>query len=215
MTRRSRLRTVTSLIIIGACAYTVMGASTVLRYSLTNASADNAEGAKSLAYYANVFPVGYLARQRLAQSASQHGPPDQMIEPFASLLSETPADGAAWLTLAEAEAFAGKPTDQVVRALAMSSLTAPSESRVMTARAVFTLQIWNYVPPEARTVFIYDLVWSFDNMSKEQIAYLRAAFAKLPEEARRRIVADLQATGKRAERPLRELDMQSSAASPR
>jgi hypothetical protein len=214
MTRRSRLRTFTSLIIIGACAYTIAGASTILRYSLSSAFADKAEGAKSLSSYVNVFPVGYLARQRLAQWASQ-GQPAQMIEPFASLLSETPADGAAWLTLAEAEAFAGKPTDQVVRALAMSSLTAPSESRVMTARAVFTLQIWNYVPPEARTVFISDLVWSFDDMSKEQVSNLRAAFARLPEEARRGIVADLQAAGKRAERPLGELlDTKTSAVPP-
>ena len=143
MTRKSRLRNLTSLIIIGACAYTMSGAFTLLRYSLANASADKGEGAKTLHDYANVSPVGYLARQKLAQWAS-HGQPAQMIEPFASLLSEAPADGAAWLTLAEAEAFAGKPADQVVKALAMSSLTAPSESRVMTARAIFTAQI---LPP--------------------------------------------------------------------
>ena len=212
MTRKSRLRNVTSLAIIGACAYTMSGAFTLLRYSLTNASPANAEGAMTLHGFVNVFPVGYLARQRLAQWAS-HGQPAQMIEPFASLLSEAPADGAAWLTLAEADAFAGKPTDQVVRALAMSSLTAPSESRVMTARAVFTAQIWNSVPPEAQTVFISDLVWDFDNMSKEQVASLRATLAKLPEDARRRIVADLQAAGKRADRPLHELNLQTSAAS--
>src|SRR3974390_3257881 len=135
MTRKFRLRNFTSLIIIGACAYTMSGAFTLLRYSLANALPDNAEGAKTLHDFASVFPVGNLARQRLAQWASQ-GQPAQMIEPFASLLSEAPADGAAWLTLAEANAFAGKPTDQVVRALAMSSLTAPNESRVMTPRAV-------------------------------------------------------------------------------
>src|SRR5208283_4179685 len=131
MTRKSRLRTITSLVIIGACAYTMAGGLTILRYLVSN-SADTAEGAKTLHDYADVFPVHYLARQTLAQRASQ-GQPAQMIEPFASLLSVTPADGAAWLTLAEAEAYAGKPTDQVVRALAMSSLTAPSEARVMKA----------------------------------------------------------------------------------
>ena len=213
MTRKSRLRNFTSLIIIGACAYTMSGAFTLLRYSLTNAFPDNAEGAKTLLSFVNVFPVGYLARQKLAQWASQ-GQPAQMIEPFVSLLSATPADGAAWLTLAEANAFAGKPTDEVVKALAMSTLTAPSESRVMTARAVFTAQIWNSVPPEARTVFISDLVWDFNNMSKEQVDSIRTALAKLPEDARRRIVADLQAAGKRAERPLHELNLQTSAAPP-
>jgi hypothetical protein len=213
MTRKSRLRNFTSLIIIGACAYTMSGAFTILRFSLANASADSAEGAKTLHDYANVSPVGYLARQRLAQWASR-GQPAQMIEPFASLLSEAPADGAAWLSLAEAEAFAGKPADQVVRALAMSTLTAPSESRVMTARAVFTAQIWNSAPPEARTVFISDLVWDFDNLSKDQVAALRATLAKLPEDARRRIAADLQAAGKRGDRPLRELNLETAVASP-
>jgi len=213
MRRKSRLRNLTSLIIIGACAYTMSGAFTLLRYSLANASADKGEGAKTLHDYANVSPVGYLARQKLAQWASQ-GQRAQMIEPFASLLSEAPADGAAWLTLAEAEAFAGKPADQVVKALAMSSLTAPSESRVMTARAIFTAQIWNSVPPEARTVFISDLVWDFDNMSKEQVDSIRTALAKLPEDARRRIVGDLQSAGRRGDRPLRELNLQTSATPP-
>ncbi|HTO78633.1 MAG TPA: hypothetical protein VMJ31_02530 [Methylocystis sp.] len=213
MMRKSRLRNFTSLIIIGACAYTMSGALTLLRYSLTNAVPDNAEGATTLHSFANVFPVGYLARQRLAQWASQ-GQPAQMIEAFESLLSEAPADGAAWLTLAEADAFAGKPADQVVKALAMSSLTAPSESRVMTARAVFTAQIWNSVPPEARTVFISDLIWDFANMSKEQVASLRTALGKLPEDARRRIAADLQAGGKRADRPLHELNLLQTSPAP-
>jgi hypothetical protein len=213
MSRRSRLHTFTSLLIIGTCAYAISGGVTLLRYSLTTAFAGNADDVKGLSTYADTFPVGYLARQRLAQAASR-GQPAQMIEPFASLLSVAPADGAAWLTLAEAEAFAGKPADRVVRALAMSSLTAPSESRVMTARAVFTLQIWNYVPPEAKAVFISDLAWDFDNMSKDQVSYMRAALAKIPEDARQRIVTDLQAQGKRGERPLRELNLQKSAGPP-
>jgi len=213
MTRRSRLRTFTSFIIIGACGYAISGAVTLLRYSLTTAFEGKSEDAKAFSSYADVFPVAYLARQRLAQAASR-GQPAQMIDPFTSLLSIAPADGAAWLTLAEAEAFAGRPADRVVRALAMSSLTAPSESRVMTARAVFTLQIWNYVPPEAKAVFISDLAWDFDNMSKDQVAYMRAALAKIPEDARKRIATDLQAAGKRGERPLRELNLQTSAAPP-
>lgn len=213
MSCRSRLRTFTSLIIIGACAYTISGSVTLLRYSLTSAFAGKADDAKAFASYADTFPVAYLARQRLAQAASR-GQPAQMIEPFASLLSIAPADGAAWLTLAEAEAFAGKPADRVVRALAMSSLTAPSKSRVMTARAVFTLQIWNYVPPEAKAVFISDIAWDFDNMSKEQVAYMRAALAKIPEDARQRIAADLQAVGKKGDKPLRELNLQTSAGPP-
>ena len=56
---------------------------------------------------------------------------------------------------------------------------------------------------------------------REEIATLQrlveefSSFAKLPEEARRRIAADLQAAGKRAERPLSELsDAEASAAPP-
>ncbi|ARN79960.1 hypothetical protein [Methylocystis bryophila] len=214
MTRKSRLRTLTSLVIIGACVYAISGAVTLLRYSSTNNVANDAAGVSALASYANVFPVGHLARQRLAQWASQGGSPAQMIEPFSSLLSLTPADGAAWLALAQAEASAGMPADQVVRALAMSSVTAPSESRVMTGRAVFTLQIWNSAPAEARSVFVSDLLWDFANFSKEQIAYIRAAVANLPADARKRIAADFRAAGRRGDRPLRELNLPASEATP-
>lgn len=213
MTRKSRLRTFTSLVIIGACAYAISGAVTLLRYSFTNTVANDAAGAATLSSYVKVFPVGHLARQRLAQWASQ-GSPAQRIEPFNSLLSVTPADGAAWLALAQAEADAGMPADRVVRALAMSSLTAPSESRVMTGRAVFTLQIWNSVPPEARSVFISDLVWDFANFSKDQIAYIRAVLGNFPADARKRIAADLRAAGKRGDRPLRELNLLASEGTP-
>jgi hypothetical protein len=198
------------MLVIGACAYTILGSITLLRYSLVDAVGASAEGAKTLLSFVSLSPVSYLARQRIAQWASR-GQPAQMIEPFVSLLSAAPADGAAWLTLAEAEASAGKPNEAVVRALAMSSLTAPSEARVMSARAVFTLQIWNEVPPEAHEVFVNDLIWAFHDFTREQIAYLSAGLARLPEDARRQIISELRAAGRNGERPLRELGLQAAA----
>ncbi len=63
----------------------------------------------------------------------------------------------SWLSLAGMRLVTGQPPEQVLSALAMSSLTGPNEHAIMYQRGVFELLQWEALPNDFRKRAVRDI----------------------------------------------------------
>ena len=78
-------------------------------------------------------------------------------EALNAVLSVRPLSSTNWLSLAGARFIAGEEYEDVLRALAMSSVTGANEGSVMLQRGIFGLVQWEALPADVRRRVITDL----------------------------------------------------------
>jgi len=78
-------------------------------------------------------------------------------EALNAVLSVRPLSSTNWLSLAGARFIAGEEYEDVLRALAMSSVTGANEGSVMLQRGIFGLVQWEALPVDVRRRVITDL----------------------------------------------------------
>src|SRR5262249_54026014 len=71
-------------------------------------------------------------------------------EGLAAIAAVHPLSSANWLALAGMRLVTGQPYQQVLDALAMSTLSGPNEGAVMLHRGVFGLLQWERLPEDVR-----------------------------------------------------------------
>jgi hypothetical protein len=195
MIRERHLRFISALLVLFVGAYTIARATTILSFARADASIEPDKIREKYGPFVDQPPVSYLARQRLTRLVpAEDG--TQRIDELSDLLAETPADSISWLDLAKARAAENAGADKVVKALAMSSLTGPNESRIMAGRALFVFPLWSTMPPEARRAFAADVVGGWGSLTHEQRTAFRSNLQTEPEEMRQQIVAGLLLMGK-------------------
>jgi hypothetical protein len=206
MIRERHLRYLAAALIVALASYTVASASTILRFALGDLSVTYPTVAATYGPYVDLPPVAYLARERMIQLAPSEDSA-QRVEDVKDLLALTPADSAMWLELAKAEAAAQTSPDQVVRALAMSTLTGPNEGRIMAERALFMTPLWDYLPAESRRSMASDVRGGWGLMTMPQKAQLKELLRLASDDERRQISAGLLLQGKEGTGVARELGL--------
>lgn len=89
------------------------------------------------------------------------------------LLARRPADGSAWMALADIRQAQDAPLADVVAALDMSSWVAPRESQVMLARVDLGLRIWERLDAARQLSIVSDLIGIGPMLSELQMARLQ------------------------------------------
>jgi hypothetical protein len=154
-------RTSTALVVIALCALAMSRGWSMIAFSQARAGLASGErAADRLAAFAGVPGLAVAAREASATPVA--GPADQAgakkrIDELTAVLSLRPMSSVNWLSLAGMRLVTGQPPEQVLSALAMSSLTGPNEHALMYQRGVFALLQWDALPNDFRKRAIRDL----------------------------------------------------------
>jgi hypothetical protein len=154
-------RTSTALVVIGLCALAMSRGWSMIHFSQARASlAPGERAADRLNAFAGVPGLAIAVLEASATPVA--GPSDQAgakkrIDELTTVLSLRPMSSMNWLSLAGMRLVTGQPPEQVLSALAMSSLTGPNEDAIMYQRGVFELLQWEALPIDFRRRAIRDL----------------------------------------------------------
>ncbi len=185
----------TSFLVIGVCLFAISLAVPTLRYGLAGLSVDANSAHARLTPLTDDPVVGAFVRGDLAMIAPATNAISQ-IDNLVSLVADTPMAGGAWLDLAIARLHAGAEMEQVSKALALSTLTAPNEGRLMAGRASFAIPEWSRLPPDIQRTLIADLVGGWDEMDGVQRTDLDAELTVASALTRQQVRAALLLAGK-------------------
>jgi hypothetical protein len=188
------LRPWTSLVIIGVSLFTISSSAQILRFALSDATADAANAAETLGPFAADPMLGGLAKQRLFELTRTDG--NSRVEDIAGLLAAAPMSSRAWLVLAAAKLASAAPKTAVINAYVMANLTGPNEGVLMAERVIFALPLWRIFPPPARSALLHDLIGGWQWISREQRTALRAALSIAANETRAEIRGALLSAGR-------------------
>lgn len=197
MIRIARWRPLTFVLVIGLGLFTILRASTLLRYGLAETRADGQTTPENLAPFVADLSVGPLARANLLASL-QTDDPRERYDALREIVKMTPLASDAWLELAKAGFESRAPNEKIVNALAMSHLTGPNEGPLMAARAVFGLPLWSMAPPDVRRMLIQDLIGGWAEVKNFERQALRAMFSVAHRETRESVRAGLSSAGRQS-----------------
>ncbi len=144
-----------------------------------------------------------IAGAALEASLTEAGAPTDIdrirkrSDDFAAILSVRPMSSMNWLSLASLRLVAGQRFDQVLGALALSSLTGANEGQVMSQRGIFGVWQWENLPSRVRKQTAAGLAAAVleravSDQERETIARILAAKS---DDTRREITSLLQAAG--------------------
>ncbi len=192
----------TAALVAAAALYLLAQSAGVFAYGASELRADPRA---HLARFADDPRVGALARRKLLASE----PDVWQVENQVAL---APLAGDAWLALAAARMRAGAEWDKVAGGLAMSALTAPNESWLMGARAVFGAPLWSRLPAPARATLARDIVLGWDDIETPQRVALKTALEFAPPQTRAGMQAAILAAGPRGALAARTLGLADTPA---
>ncbi len=136
-----KVRILSALAVIGLSGWAVCCGWTIVRFSHARASVASNEDRARAALEASLTDAADPADIDRIRKRS---------EEFAAILSARPMSSMNWLSLASMRLVAGQPFDQVLDALALSSLTGANEGHVMSQRGIFGLWQWENLPSHVR-----------------------------------------------------------------
>ena len=194
MIRVREQRLWTAVIIIGLCGFAISEAAPTLRFGVAAISTDPRMVDSGLKPFMVEEPIGPLARQ-MALAIAPPSDPAAYAAALRGLLGATPLSGGAWLDLAMAQKRSGAPLQNVASFLALSSLTAPNEARLMAGRAIFGLSFWAELPPDIHHTLIGDLIGGWIEINAAERDELNSLLTVETGETREEIRAALLLAG--------------------
>jgi hypothetical protein len=123
-------------------------------------------------------------------------------EAVTAVLQVAPLAGIFWLRLAEIRAASGTGVLSIIDAYRLAVLVAPFDGRMMLARQVLGVQLWDVLPTDDRRSVVTDLLGVWTMRPAELTDQLRAATATVSPDGRRTMRATLRS---RSDIPDRQL----------
>jgi hypothetical protein len=156
-------RIVTAIAITGLCGFAVFRGRSIVEFSRANQASD-ARGETMRAWIGapGVTTAALDAALGDIATASDLDTARQRADLLTQLLSARPLSSITWLSLAGMRLVTGRPFEDVLAALKMSSITGPNEVQVMWQRGMFCLIQWEVLPPDVRQQAIVDLAGPID-----------------------------------------------------
>jgi hypothetical protein len=116
---------------------------------------------------------------------------------LAAIAAVHPLSSANWLALAGMRLVTGEPYQDVLDALAMSSVTGPNEGAVMLQRGIFGLLQWERLPEDVRRRTATDLAGAIlgTNVQDAELLPAKNILREKPPETRQAVGYLLRADG--------------------
>lgn len=197
MTGRLAARLLTTFAVIGLCVFTMVRGWNVVAFATAPRKTDPAQfGAPLVATTALTAALDDLAGVSGTDAARRR------IELLTQLLSRRPLSSTAWLSLAGMRLVTGAPSQDVLAALKMSSVTGPNEARVMWQRGMFAVLQWETLPADFQQRAIVDLAGPFawGLVDDGDVRQIEGVLATKTPETQTQLAALLQAQGVDARR---------------
>ena len=194
-------RVLTALAVLGLCGLAMVGGLNTVLFCIAGAGpARHAHRADAVRPWTAVPGLAGAALQ--ASLTSLADPTDidgarMRAEHLAAILAVKPSSSMHWLALAGMWLAAGQPTDKVLAALAMSSLTGANQGDVMSQRGIFGLLKWEILPPDVRRRVAADIAGAIlgNTISDRERNVAERILAIKSPDARQEIVALFRAEG--------------------
>jgi hypothetical protein len=201
---RRATRLLTAVVVAGLCVFAVVHGWRIITFTVARAHL----GADPQAVKAWVAAPGLAGAAREASLTAVTDPSDvaaarMRAEDLAAVLSVWPLSARNWLSLAGVWLVTGQPYEQVLGAMAMSSVTGPNEGSLMLQRGIFGVLQWEVLPATARKRVITDLAGIVMGTPVQDVETnsARAVLTSKPAATQREIADLLRAEGV----PAREL----------
>lgn len=128
-------------------------------------------------------------------------------EAVTDVLRVWPLAGAYWVRLAEIRSASGADIHSVLAAYQLSVLVAPFDGRMMLARQILGMQLWDALSPDEQKTVLTDLVSVWDVRSPEVTEGLRRAAASLSPAGRKLLRARLKARARLPDQQLADIGL--------
>jgi hypothetical protein len=155
------VRLLTAVAVIGLCAFAVLYGYRILVFTAARAHlAPDDRQAGAVRAWSTVPGLAGFAGQAtltLMRDEADMETARQRRDDLAALLSVWPLSSSDWLSLAGVRLVTIEPYEQVLAALAMSSVTGPNEGGLMFQRGIFGVLQWEVLPTDFRKRAIADL----------------------------------------------------------
>jgi hypothetical protein len=195
------MRLLTIFIIVGTCTVTMFHGWNVASFAQARMQLANTRGAESAGLAKWIGSPGVTAAAleaslpKMADATDIEGARhrERQLEAIAAV---RPLSASTWLALAGLRLVTGAPRQQVLGALAMSSIAGPNEGRVMWQRGVFGLLQWEELPQDARQRTITDLSGALGTSIEDpNLSPAKNILSEKPAETRQDIAALLRSSG--------------------
>jgi hypothetical protein len=192
--RVREIRFLTALVVIGLCLFGIARGWEIVRFRIAQASLrTDANPRELLGRWADVSGVASSALE-----ASLPGAPDpgdrqaaqRQLGQLAEILSLRPLSSTHWLSLSGTRFVLGQPTNKVIGALILSSMTGPNEGQIMLQRGAFELSLWELLSPELQKRALVDIAETLRLFTQLQAAdrnNLKTVVASRPEDVRQAV----------------------------
>ena len=194
-------RVPTALAVLGLCGLALVGGLNTVAFCIAGAaSARYGDRAAAVRPWAAVPGLAGAALQASLTSLADTTDVDgarTRAELLSALLAVKPSSSMNWLALAGMWLAAGQPTEKVLAALAMSSLTGANQGDVMSQRGILGLLKWEILPPDVRRRAVADIAGAILGntiTNRERSVVERIMEIKSPD-TRQEIVALFRAEG--------------------
>lgn len=201
---RGTTRVVTAVAVASLCVFAIVHGWRIITFNVARAHL----AADPQAVKAWVAAPGLAGAAREASLTAAADPTDiaaarSRAEDLAAVLSVWPLSSRNWLSLAGLRLVTGQPYEQVLGAMAMSSVTGPNEGSLMLQRGIFGLLQWEVLPATARQRIIADVAGIVTGTPVQDVDIngARTVLTSKPVATQREIAGLLRAEGV----PAREL----------
>jgi hypothetical protein len=150
--RVREIRFLTALAVIGLCLFAIARGWEIGRFRIAEAGLrTDGNQRELLGYWAGISGVASSALEASLPGAidpNDREAAQRQLGQLTEILSLRPLSSTHWLSLSGTRLVIGQPTNKIIGALILSSMTGPNEGQIMLQRGAFELSLWELLPPE-------------------------------------------------------------------
>ena len=192
--RVREVRFLTALAVIGLCLFGIARGWEIGRFRIAEAGL-RTDGSQRelLGHWAGISGVASSALEASLPGALDPGDrrgAQSQLGQLAEILSLRPLSSTHWLSLSGTRFVVGQPTNKIIGALILSSMTGPNEGQIMLQRGAFELSLWELLSPELQkraSVDIAETLRLFTQLQAADRNNLKTVVASRTEDVRQTV----------------------------
>lgn len=188
----------TAIVLIGICGFAVAQGWRIVHFSIAVANVDLSENqGRRINLWTSVRGIALTAFEtKLKEKFDASNPiaANNRRKTLSAVLSIKPLCSYDWLLLSDMQRATAQPITRILSSLKLSTLTGPNEGYIMPQRGIFSVSIWEDLPPDLKERAAIDLAdGNLDNFDVR--GNLQRIISTKPERVREEVRRALVASG--------------------